>query len=130
MPATLSIGFQGAARTVTGSRHRMRFGDRTWLFDCGLYQGHREEADRINRSFAFEPAELDSVVLSHAHLDHSGNLPTLTSQGYTGKIHVTPSERPSVLYKQKIAMSPSEPVGRPSRSLNQACAASSTSARW
>jgi metallo-beta-lactamase family protein len=69
----------------------MRFGDRTWLFDCGLYQGHREEADRINRSFAFAPAELDSVVLSHAHLDHSGNLPTLTSQGYAGRIHVTPA---------------------------------------
>ncbi|HET9326514.1 MAG TPA: MBL fold metallo-hydrolase [Candidatus Eisenbacteria bacterium] len=91
MPGTLSIAFQGAARTVTGSRHLMRFGERTWLFDCGLYQGHREEADRVNRTFAFTPADLDSVVLSHAHLDHSGNLPTLGAQGYAGRIHVTPA---------------------------------------
>ena len=91
MPSALSIAFQGAARTVTGSRHRLRFGARTWLFDCGLYQGHRDEAERVNRSFAFDPAELDGVVLSHAHLDHSGNLPTLTSQGYRGPIHATPA---------------------------------------
>ncbi len=91
MPGTLSIAFQGAARTVTGSRHRFRFGDRSWLFDCGLYQGHREEADHVNRTFAFDPATLETVVVSHAHLDHTGNLPTLTAQGYRGRIHVTPA---------------------------------------
>jgi len=87
----LSIRFEGAARTVTGSRHRVRFGNRTWLFDCGLYQGHRDEAEAINRTFQFPPADLDAVVLSHAHLDHSGNLPTLISRDYPGKIHVTPA---------------------------------------
>ncbi len=58
------------------------FGERTWLFDCGLYQGHRDEAERINRTFRFDPAGLDAVVLSHAHLDHTGNLPTLVSQWF------------------------------------------------
>jgi metallo-beta-lactamase family protein len=85
----LSISFEGAARTVTGSRHRIRFGGHEWLFDCGLYQGHREEADRVNRTFRFEPAGLDAVVVSHAHLDHTGNLPTLVAQGYRGPIHAT-----------------------------------------
>ena len=89
MPRPLSIAFQGAARTVTGSRHRIRFGERSWLFDCGLYQGHRDEAERINRSFVFEPAGLDAVVLSHAHLDHTGNLPTLVARGFGGAIHCT-----------------------------------------
>jgi metallo-beta-lactamase family protein len=74
---------------VTGSRHRIRFGERSWLFDCGLFQGHRDEAERVNRSFRFDPGELDAVVLSHAHLDHSGNLPTLVSQGFRGPIHAT-----------------------------------------
>jgi metallo-beta-lactamase family protein len=91
MSLGLSIAFQGAARTVTGSRHRLRFGDRSWLFDCGLYQGHRDEAERVNRTFAFAPGELDAVVVSHAHLDHTGNLPTLVSQGYRGRIHATPA---------------------------------------
>jgi metallo-beta-lactamase family protein len=91
MPESLSIAFQGAARTVTGSRHRLRFGAHTWLFDCGLYQGHRDEAERVNRSFAFAPATLDTVVLSHAHLDHTGNLPTLVAQGFDGRIHCTPA---------------------------------------
>ena len=89
MPPELSISFEGAARTVTGSRHRLRFGDRTWLFDCGLFQGHRDEAERVNRTFRFDPATLDAVVLSHAHLDHSGNLPTLVAQGFRGRIHAT-----------------------------------------
>lgn len=87
----LSIRFEGAARTVTGSRHRILFGKRTWLFDCGLYQGHRDEAEAINRTFHFTPADLDAAVLSHAHLDHSGNLPTLVSRGYPGKVHATPA---------------------------------------
>ena len=62
-----------------------------WLFDCGLYQGHRDEADRVNRTFRFAPGDLDAVVLSHAHLDHSGNLPTLVAQGFRGPIHATPA---------------------------------------
>lgn len=85
----LRIAFQGAARTVTGSRHRLEFNGRSWLFDCGLYQGHRDDAERINRTFAFAPGTLDAVVLSHAHLDHTGNLPTLVSRGFEGRIHST-----------------------------------------
>ena len=87
--APLSLAFHGAARTVTGSRHLMRFGERRWLFDCGLYQGSRDEAERINRTFAFAPGELDAVIVSHAHLDHIGNLPTLGAQGFRGPIHLT-----------------------------------------
>jgi len=85
----LRIAFEGAARTVTGSRHWIRHGTQGWLFDCGLYQGHRDEADRINRTFRFDPGELDAVVVSHAHLDHIGNLPTLAAAGYGGPIHAT-----------------------------------------
>lgn len=89
MPTPLAISFEGAARTVTGSRHRLIFGARQWLFDCGLYQGHRDEAERINRTFHAPPAELAGVVVSHAHLDHVGNLPTLVAQGFEGPIHAT-----------------------------------------
>lgn len=88
-PAPLAIGFHGAARTVTGSRHLLRFGTQQWLVDCGLYQGHRDEADRINRHFAFAPNEIDGVLVTHAHLDHTGNLPTLVNQGFRGPIHMT-----------------------------------------
>ncbi len=88
-PVPLELAFQGAARTVTGSRHLLRFGPRRWLFDCGLFQGHRDEADRVNRRFAFEPPTLEGVVVSHAHLDHTGNLPTLVAQGFRGAIHAT-----------------------------------------
>jgi metallo-beta-lactamase family protein len=91
MTRPLSIRFDGAARTVTGSRHLIQWGGRSWLFDCGLYQGHRDEAERVNRTFRFEPASLDAVVLSHAHLDHSGNLPTLVNQGAEAMIHATPA---------------------------------------
>ncbi|MEO5988110.1 MAG: MBL fold metallo-hydrolase, partial [Candidatus Eisenbacteria bacterium] len=89
MTTPLSIAFHGAARTVTGSRHLMTFGKFSWLFDCGIYQGRREEADQINRTFRFDPAGLDAVIISHAHLDHVGNLPTLVNQGFRGPIHMT-----------------------------------------
>ncbi|MBI5170396.1 MAG: MBL fold metallo-hydrolase [Candidatus Eisenbacteria bacterium] len=89
MKTTLGIAFHGAARTVTGSRHLLTFGGRKLLFDCGLYQGRRDEADRINRTFRFDPAELDTVVISHAHIDHIGNLPSLVARGYAGPIHMT-----------------------------------------
>src|SRR5439155_22865585 len=58
MSQSLAISFEGAARAVTGSRHRIAWGERSWLFDCGLYQGHRLEADRVNRAFRFEPGGL------------------------------------------------------------------------
>ena len=89
MPDPLRLAFLGAARTVTGSRHRLSFGESSWLYDCGLYQGHRDEADAVNRTFQFDPASLDGVVVSHAHLDHTGNLPTLVAQGFGGPIHIT-----------------------------------------
>jgi len=87
--APLRLAFLGAARTVTGSRHRIAWGESSWLYDCGLYQGHRDEADAVNRTFQFDPAQLDGVVISHAHLDHTGNLPTLIAQGFGGPIHIT-----------------------------------------
>ncbi len=89
MPGPLTISFEGAARTVTGSRHRLKLGTQSWLFDCGLYQGHRDEAERVNRTFRFDPTGLDAVVVSHAHLDHIGNLPSLVAQGFRGAIHAT-----------------------------------------
>jgi metallo-beta-lactamase family protein len=89
MPEPLRLAFLGAARTVTGSRHRISFGESSWLYDCGIYQGHRDEADAVNRTFQFDPASLDGVVVSHAHLDHTGNLPTLVAQGFGGPIHIT-----------------------------------------
>lgn len=90
MGGPLRIAFHGAARTVTGSRHLIRLGERGWLFDCGLYQGHRDEAEAINRTFRFDPAGLEAAVVSHAHLDHTGNLPTLVAQGFRGRVHATP----------------------------------------
>lgn len=89
MAEALKIAFHGAARTVTGSRHLLTWGGASWLYDCGLYQGHRDQADAINRTFKFEPGALDKVIVSHAHLDHTGNLPTLVAQGFAGEIHVT-----------------------------------------
>src|SRR5262245_28157266 len=88
-PSPLRIAFLGAARTVTGSRHHITWGESSWLYDCGLYQGHRDEAEAVNRTFQFDPAGLDGVVVSHAHLDHTGNLPTLVAQGFGGPIHIT-----------------------------------------
>jgi metallo-beta-lactamase family protein len=89
MATALRIAFHGAARTVTGSRHLLAWGDARWLYDCGLYQGHRDEAEAINRTFKFDPVALDAVVVSHAHLDHTGNLPTLVARGFRGPIHLT-----------------------------------------
>lgn len=85
----MRIKFFGAARTVTGSMHLLEFGQKKILLDCGLYQGKRKESNTRNRNFPFEPAELDAVILSHAHIDHSGNLPNLVKQGYKGPIYTT-----------------------------------------
>ena len=70
----MNITFHGAAHTVTGSQHLIEVNGRRFLLDCGLFQGKRKESFELNRNFAHDPSKLDCVVLSHAHLDHSGNL--------------------------------------------------------
>jgi metallo-beta-lactamase family protein len=91
--AAMTITFHGAAETTTGSQHLIEINGKRILLDCGLYQGHREEAYDINKHFPFEPSSIDTVVLSHAHIDHSGNLPNLSKQGFRGNIFSTPATR-------------------------------------
>jgi metallo-beta-lactamase family protein len=92
-PAEPSVTFWGAARTVTGSMHRVDAHGRAVLLDCGLFQGHRAESLARNRTFPFRPRDVDAVVLSHAHIDHCGNLPNLVKQGFAGPIFCTPATR-------------------------------------
>lgn len=87
----LRLHFWGAAQTVTGSSHHLECAGRNILLDCGLFQGHRKEAFDINSHLALSPDQLSAVVLSHAHIDHSGNLPSLAKQGYRGPIYTTPA---------------------------------------
>ncbi|MBN2566349.1 MAG: MBL fold metallo-hydrolase [Candidatus Eisenbacteria bacterium] len=79
----------GAARNVTGTKHLLEVGGKRILLDCGLFQGHRADSDRRNRRLPFAPASVDAVLLTHAHIDHSGNLPTLVKGGFNGPIHAT-----------------------------------------
>ena len=89
----MKVTFLGAARTVTGSMHLLEINGKRILLDCGLYQGKREEAYQRNRHLPFDASSLHTVVLSHAHIDHSGNLPTLCRVGYEGNIICTPPTR-------------------------------------
>jgi len=89
----MKIKFCGADRTVTGSQHLLEINGKKILLDCGLFQGKRQDAYDINRTFLFDPEELHCVVLSHAHIDHSGNLPTLHSKGFKGSIYCTSATR-------------------------------------
>lgn len=79
----------GAALEVTGSQHLLRVNGKNILLDCGLFQGHRKEAYEKNSWFGFDPTEIDILVLSHAHIDHSGNIPSLVRKGFTGVIYCT-----------------------------------------
>jgi len=85
----MKLSFHGAAQTVTGSRHLLSVNGRRLLLDCGLFQGRRSETYARNLEFDFDPAGVDAVVLSHAHLDHCGNLPNLVRHGFVGPIHTT-----------------------------------------
>ena len=87
----MKLTFWGAAGTVTGSMHLLESGGKRYLLDCGLYQGRRKDADAKNRHLPFPGDSIDAVVLSHAHIDHSGNLPTLVKNGFAGPIYSTPA---------------------------------------
>jgi metallo-beta-lactamase family protein len=90
----MHLTFWGAARTVTGSMHLLELGDgQRLLLDCGLFQGRRAEANRINRHLPFDAASVSAVVLSHAHIDHAGLLPRLWADGFRGRVWATPATR-------------------------------------
>jgi metallo-beta-lactamase family protein len=86
----MEITFHGAARTVTGSKHLIKTDNGTKiLLECGMFQGMGAEADKLNRHFGFDPVEIDHLILSHAHIDHSGLIPRLVKHGFKGKIYCT-----------------------------------------
>ncbi|MEM1118331.1 MAG: MBL fold metallo-hydrolase, partial [Bacteroidota bacterium] len=90
----MHLTFWGAAQTVTGSLHALELDDGTRLFlDCGLYQGRRDEAKALNTTWPCDPASVDAVLLSHAHIDHAGLLPKLYRDGFRGTVYATHATR-------------------------------------
>jgi metallo-beta-lactamase family protein len=87
----MRINFDGAAQTVTGSQHLLNINGYNLLLECGFFQGKRQESYERNCNFPFDPVKIDAVILSHAHIDHSGNLPNLVKQGYHSPIYTTPA---------------------------------------
>ena len=85
----MKLHFLGATRTTTGSKYLLEVNGSKILLECGLYQGKRMESIEKNRNFDFDPATLDCAVISHAHIDHCGNLPLLCSKGFKGNIYST-----------------------------------------
>jgi metallo-beta-lactamase family protein len=89
----MKIQFLGAVRTVTGSMHLLTVNGSRILLDCGLFQGQRKESFERNRTLPFDARTIDALILSHAHIDHSGNIPSLVKNGFRGNIFTTPASR-------------------------------------
>ena len=90
----MKIAFHGAARTVTGSKHLLTLNNgKKYLLDCGMFQGMGADTDNLNRNWGFEPAKVDTLILSHAHIDHSGLIPKLVKDGFCGNIFCTPATK-------------------------------------
>lgn len=90
----MKLAFHGAARCVTGSKHLLTLNNgRKILLDCGMFQGMGKETNMLNRHWGFDPREVDCMVLSHAHIDHSGLIPKLVTDGFKGKIYCTPATK-------------------------------------
>jgi metallo-beta-lactamase family protein len=90
----MKIAFHGAARTVTGSKHLLTLSNgKKILLDCGMFQGLGKETDMLNRTFGFESQQVDMMILSHAHIDHSGLIPKLVKEGFSGTIFCTPATK-------------------------------------
>lgn len=107
----MKIAFHGAARCVTGSKHLLTLkSGKKILLDCGMFQGMGSDTDGLNRNWGFDPSTIDVVVLSHAHIDHSGLLPKLVKDGFKGKIFCTPAtnELASVLMEDSAGIQESD----------------------
>lgn len=90
----MKIAFHGAARTVTGSKHLLTLSNgKKYLLDCGMFQGLGAETDTLNRTWGFQPSEINYLILSHAHIDHCGLIPKLVKDGFNGKIFCTPATK-------------------------------------
>ncbi|MFN2188509.1 MAG: MBL fold metallo-hydrolase RNA specificity domain-containing protein [Candidatus Promineifilaceae bacterium] len=89
----MKIQFHGAVRTVTGSQHLLTVDDKKILLDCGLYQGSRKQSYERNQNLPYDAASVDVLILSHAHIDHSGNIPNLVKSGFQGDIICTYATR-------------------------------------
>ena len=90
----MKIAFHGAARVVTGSKHLLTLKNgKKYLLDCGMFQGLGSDTDVLNREWGFNPAEINYLILSHAHIDHSGLIPKLVKDGFSGKIFCTPATK-------------------------------------
>src|SRR6476619_719900 len=90
----MKIAFHGAARTVTGSKHLLTLKTgKKYLLDCGMFQGMEKETEQLNREWGFNPSEVTFLILSHAHIDHSGLIPKLVKDGFHGKIFCTPATK-------------------------------------
>src|ERR1700712_4762798 len=90
----MKISFHGAARTVTGSKHLVSTEDgQQILLDCGMFQGMGKDTHTLNEDFGFDPKRITALILSHAHIDHSGLIPKLIKEGFRGKIYGTPATR-------------------------------------
>src|ERR1700759_2120971 len=90
----MTITFHGAAQTVTGSKHLLTLDNgESILLDCGLFQGLGARTQGLNETFGFDPTAVSVVLLSHAHIDHSGLLPRLVAEGFKGRIFCTAATR-------------------------------------
>jgi metallo-beta-lactamase family protein len=90
----MKIAFHGAARVVTGSKHLLTLANgKKYLLDCGMFQGMGQDSDMLNRNWGFTPSEVNYLILSHAHIDHSGLIPKLVKDGFGGKIFCTPATK-------------------------------------
>ncbi|MEY3350238.1 MAG: hypothetical protein RIQ50_349 [Bacteroidota bacterium] len=90
----MKIAFHGAARCVTGSKHLLTLSNgKKILLDCGMFQGMGKQTDQLNRHWGFDPQQVDHLILSHAHIDHSGLIPRLVKDGFKGTIFCTPATR-------------------------------------
>ena len=94
----MNVTFHGATREVTGSMHLVTTGHDRILLDCGMFQGRRKESEEKNKVLPFDPGIITNIVLSHAHIDHSGRIPMVTRRNFHGRVYCTRITRDACEY--------------------------------